>query len=99
MATPSFLLLVTDRFPSGSTGTARLGITVSRRVGGSVVRSRVKRRIREWFRHDRARLPADRDIVVIARPPAAQLSQIEAAGELAAAADRIRVAVRYGAPS
>ena len=29
---------------------SRLGITVSRKVGGAVVRNRVKRRIREWFR-------------------------------------------------
>ena len=35
----------------------RLGVTVSKRVGNSVIRNRVKRRIREWFRHAREGLP------------------------------------------
>ncbi len=50
----------------------RLGITVSRKVGGAVVRNRVKRRVREIYRRwsERARLPA-LDLVVAARPAAA----------------------------
>ncbi len=99
MTTQSFLLLVTDRFPSGSVGEPRLGVTVSRRVGGAVVRSRVKRRIREWFRRERSRLPQSRDLVVIARPPAAGLGQGATDRELGAAADRIAGAVRRGAAS
>lgn len=94
MTTQSFLLLVTTRFPEGSTGVPRLGVTVSRRVGGSVVRSLVKRRIREWFRRDRARLPMSRDLVVIARPPAARLSQHDADRELSLAADRLAASGR-----
>jgi ribonuclease P protein component len=96
VATQSFLLLFADRFPRGTSGPPRLGVTVSRRVGGSVVRTRVKRRIREWFRHDRARLPQSRDVVVIARPPAAQLGQLETDRELGAAADRVQAATRRG---
>lgn len=54
-------------------GADRLGLTVSRRVGGAVVRNRVKRRIREWFR-SRCELPSPAlDLVVIARPSARQL--------------------------
>jgi ribonuclease P protein component len=52
----------------------RLGITVSRRVGNSVVRNRVKRGIREWFRQSRCGLPEGFEIVVIARPPARDLT-------------------------
>ncbi len=52
----------------------RLGITVSRKVGPAVVRNRVKRRVREWFRRSRAGLAPDLDLVVIARRPAAGLS-------------------------
>jgi len=63
----------------------RLGVTVSKRVGNSVVRNRVKRGIREWFRHSRSRLPAGTDTVVIARTPARDLS----ASELKAALDRM----------
>jgi ribonuclease P protein component len=51
----------------------RLGVTASRRVGGSVVRNRVKRLVREVFRRSRESLPAA-DAVVIARPGAAGLS-------------------------
>ena len=59
----------------------RLGITVSRKVGGSVVRNRLKRRVREWFRSARGRLPQGLDLVVIARRPAAELDgqQLDAA--------------------
>jgi ribonuclease P protein component len=90
VATQCFLLLAAPRFPEGSHGAARLGVTVSRRVGGSVVRSRVKRRIREWFRVERAKLPADRDVVVIARAGAATLGRVDAERELTSAADRLR---------
>ena len=44
----------------------RLGLAVSRRVGGSVERNRAKRLVREVFR--RARVPRGLDIVVIPRP-------------------------------
>lgn len=51
----------------------RLGLTVSRKVGNAVVRNRVKRRIREWFRASRATWPGAWDIVVIARREAAEI--------------------------
>ena len=52
---------------------ARIGITASRKVGGSVVRHRVKRRIREIYRRwdERRQLPAY-DIVVHVLPTARQ---------------------------
>ncbi|MHB0961374.1 MAG: ribonuclease P protein component [Pirellulaceae bacterium] len=43
---------------------ARLGLSVSRRVGNAVVRNRWKRIIREAFRTLRAELPAGLDLVV-----------------------------------
>jgi len=55
---------------------ARLGLTVSRRVGSAVARNRVKRRVREWFRQRRGALPTlapGSDWVVIARRGAACL--------------------------
>jgi ribonuclease P protein component len=60
----------------------RLGITVSKRVGNSVIRNRVKRRIREWFRHAREGLPDGSDVVVIARQTARDLSGSEVASIL-----------------
>ena len=51
-------------------GRLRLGVTVSTKVGNSVVRSQVKRWIREAFRKHRAVLPPAIDVVLIARPGA-----------------------------
>lgn len=51
--------------------TARLGFAISRKVDSrAVVRNRLKRIAREWFRHCRAELPAG-DYVLMARPEAA----------------------------
>ncbi len=44
----------------------RLGITVSKRVGGSVKRNRIKRAIREFFRHNKKQIPKGYDIMVSA---------------------------------
>jgi len=51
----------------------RLGLTVSRKVGNAVARNHVKRRVREWFRAERDQLPEHVDLVVIAKPGAAEL--------------------------
>ncbi len=45
-------------------GTCRLGITVTRKVGGAVTRNRVKRRLREIFRRNRAELAPHLDLVI-----------------------------------
>jgi ribonuclease P protein component len=60
----------------------RLGVTVSAKVGNSVVRNRVKRHVREYFRRHRAELPAASDIVIIARNSAAGLEGNRITGEL-----------------
>ena len=75
-------------FPRGSAPTAlpaappaesvegpRLGLSVSRRVGGAVERNQVKRLLREAFTAHAARLPADQDVVIVARPPARDLAE------------------------
>jgi ribonuclease P protein component len=45
----------------------RLGLSVSRRVGGAVVRNRWKRLLREAFRLTRPQLPPSLDLIVIPR--------------------------------
>ena len=51
---------------------ARLGVTVSKKVGCAVTRNRVKRFVRETFRNNRLLLPAV-DLNVIARSEAASM--------------------------
>jgi ribonuclease P protein component len=46
----------------------RLGLAVSRQLGGAVERNRLKRRLRAAFDEVAERLPADYDYVLIARP-------------------------------
>jgi ribonuclease P protein component len=65
-------VLVTLHFVANDETQARLGVTVSRKVGNSVVRHRVKRRIVEAFRRSPARAAlCGWDLVVHAKPAAA----------------------------
>jgi ribonuclease P protein component len=53
-----------DRPHEGGNFAPRLGLTVPRAIGGSVVRNRIKRRLREAFRLHRAKLNPEWDIVI-----------------------------------
>jgi ribonuclease P protein component len=62
--------LVLYSFPreDGDGDGPRLGLAVSRRLGGAVERNRLKRRLRAAFDGVVNELPADHDYVLIARP-------------------------------
>ena len=78
--------LVLYSFPRGdadSDDEARLGISVSRKVGGAVERNAVKRALREAFWGLEGELPADHDFVLVARPDAARLVEREGTAGIA----------------
>jgi ribonuclease P protein component len=51
----------------------RLGVSVSRKVGGAVERNKVKRALREAFWAIADRLPSGHDFVIVARSEIAEL--------------------------
>jgi len=68
-----------------STDRSRLGVTVSKKVGGAVVRNRIKRIARETFRTNKNLLGTGYDVNLIAKKSAARLPNQElsrAVGEI-----------------
>ena len=90
-ANRQLVLYALDR---GDEESARLGLSVSRRVGGAVERNRIKRLLREAFENEQASLPSGLDLVVVARPDAADLDSLAATeaalGELVTAVTNAR---------
>ena len=66
------LLVVWQHNEKGGT---RLGLTVSSKVGPAVVRNRIRRHLREFFRMRKTEFPKGVDVVVIARTSASDASQ------------------------
>ena len=56
------LLMFIDRNDKGVT---RVGLSVSKKHGGAVVRNRLKRWLREAFRHERMEIPTGLDLIAI----------------------------------
>jgi ribonuclease P protein component len=99
--TESFVLMV--RGGDDAYAPARLGLTVSQKVGGAVRRNRVKRLVREVFRRERGLFPRGAEIVVIAKPgttidgfDAVRAQMAQAAPALAAALARSQRAQAKG---
>ena len=78
----SYLLLALTRPEDRNVGGARLGITVSKKVGKAVVRNQVKRWIRESYRRMSDLAPPGTDLVVVARTSAAGRGFVATGSEL-----------------
>ncbi len=85
----NFLLLARRR-AGAKPQPARLGITVSRKVGNAVARNRVKRWVRESYRRLPGPQPAGQDLVLIARPGAADRDFRTTSAEIASLLRRLR---------
>lgn len=77
----------------------RLGVTVSRKVGGAVVRNRVKRLVREAFRTHKHELPPGLSLVLVAKADAARVGFDKVVAELREVARRLQPALPRGAPA
>ena len=75
---PHFLVIAAP----GRTQRSRLGITTSRRFGQAVVRNRMKRLLREFFRARQYTLLPAVDVIIVPKAGAHQLSLLQIAGEL-----------------
>ena len=69
--TRHFLILLKENKAEG----ARIGITVTKKIGKAVTRNRIKRYVREFFRNNKSIFPKGYDVVVIARYGAERIGQ------------------------
>ena len=74
------------RLPTGSA--TRLGVVAGAKIGGAVVRSRVKRLLRESFRLHRLEFGGPVDLVLVARPSIAGKNYTEVERDFLAAMRR-----------
>lgn len=94
--------LVLYTFPNPAAERPRMGLSVSRRVGGATQRNRVKRLLREAWAGAQGGLAGGLDVVVLARPAARELAEREGLAGIDAALaeliDRARLRAPAGPP-
>ena len=73
--TSRHLVLYSFQRDAESDGEPRLGLAVSRKVGGAVERNRVKRQLREAFHRVAGELRRTHDYVIVVRPGFAEAAE------------------------
>ena len=73
--------LIANWLPLPGAKRSRVGVVVSKKVGGAVVRSRVKRLLRESFRLHQNEFTQPLDLVLVARPSIAGRRFAEVEGD------------------
>ncbi|MFO7885782.1 MAG: ribonuclease P protein component [Desulfobacteraceae bacterium] len=69
-------------FQEGEARNNRIGITVSKKIGKAIVRNRIKRFVREYYRNRKEIIPGNRDINIIAKKNVSALTFKEVTAEL-----------------
>ena len=86
--------LLVARFAPNDLQRTRFGFSTGRRLGGAVVRNRVRRRLREAVRAAEPRIRPGWDVLIVARAPSADATY----GALGAALERVLVAAHVMDP-
>ena len=68
----------------------RLGVTATKKVGNAVIRNRIKRYVREFFRQQQHTIEGAWDINIIAKMEAAHITSAQAFGSLKSLFERLR---------
>jgi ribonuclease P protein component, eubacterial len=66
----------------GAKGTFRMGVSASSKLGGAVVRNRLRRMVKEIVRLNAGKLHEDMDLILIVRKPALSLPYKEMEGSI-----------------
>lgn len=82
MSTPASAKVPRRTSRAGDEALARLGVTVTRKVGPAVVRNRIKRFVREAFRRKRGSFTPGCDMVWVAKQSAASVGYAEVAAAM-----------------
>jgi ribonuclease P protein component len=82
-------LLTVHLLPGADASAPRAGLVVSKAVGGSVVRTRVARRLRHQLRPVVSTLPAGTRLVVRAAPAAATADSVALGRDLTSAVEKL----------
>lgn len=93
VVTENFVLIVA-RAPDANAA-PRLGITVTKRVGNSVRRNRIKRMVRAAFQQEEGVLPPGFDLVVICRKDTSSLSTIDVVAQLRDSEKRLKKQLNF----